>query len=152
MPVAVRLQTGPFDPGAETNAFLKSLESDGAAVTFTGLVRSINDRPIEKLVLEHYAPLAERQIRAIAEKALDRFQLSALTVIHRFGELLPNEPIVQVMASAPHRHAAFDGAGFVMDWLKTDAPFWKREDGPDGSHWVESHARDEAARANWEDE
>jgi len=150
MTISVRLQSELFDPGAETNAFLAGLDGDGAAVTFTGLVRSTSDEPVERLVLEHYGPMAERQIREIGEVAIARFQLSRLTVIHRHGELLPNEPIVLVMASAPHRQAAFEGASFVMDYLKTDAPFWKREDGPDGRRWVESHARDEETRASWE--
>jgi molybdopterin synthase catalytic subunit len=152
MSVSVRLQADPFDPGEETNAFLADRNGDGATVTFTGLVRSTPEKPVDLLVLEHYGPLAEKQIHDIAEQALKRCGLSAITVIHRYGEMIPNEPIVQVMAASPHREAAFQGAGFVMDWLKTDAPFWKREDGPDGRTWVESRKGDEQARKFWEDE
>jgi len=150
MSVLVRLQADPFDPGEETNDFLSDLAGDGAAVTFTGLVRSTPEHPVDLLVLEHYGPLAEKQMRNIAEEAARRFGLSAITIIHRYGEMIPNEPIVQVMAASPHREAAFQGAGFVMDWLKTDAPFWKREDGPDGSVWVETRDQDENARKFWE--
>lgn len=151
MSISVRLQAEPFDPGMETNEFLADRNGDGATVTFTGLVRSTPDNLVDMLFLEHHGPLAEKQIRDIAEQAHRRFGLSAISIIHRFGELIPNEPIVQVMAASSHRQAAFDGAGFVMDWLKTDAPFWKREDGPNGSKWVDSHERDEQSRRKWED-
>lgn len=147
--MSVRLQEAPFDPGAETNAFLEAAAGAGAAVTFTGLVRSRPDDPVSTLTLESYPELAEAQIgKAIAE-AVVRFALIKVWVIHRYGRLEVGEPIVQVMALAPHRQAAFDGASFLMDYLKTDAPFWKKEATPDGDRWVEAKQADDEARAKW---
>ena len=148
--MSVRLQTASFDPGAETNAFLADAAGAGAAVTFTGLVRSRPDDPVSTLTLEVYPELAEAQLsRAIAE-AVTRFGLLRATIIHRYGPLAAGEPIVQVMTLAPHRAAAFEGAAFLMDYLKTDAPFWKQETTPDGTRWVEAHEADDAARARWD--
>jgi molybdopterin synthase catalytic subunit len=148
--MSVRLQTAPFDPGAETNAFLAEAAGAGAAVSFTGLVRSRPDDPVSTLTLEVYPELAEAQLtRAIAE-AVTRFGLIRANVIHRYGPLAAGEPIVQVMTLAPHRAAAFEGAEFLMDYLKTDAPFWKQETTPEGTRWVEAHADDDAARARWQ--
>ncbi len=149
MAVTVRLQAEPFDPGAETNAFLTDTEGMGAAVTFTGLVRSTPGDPVQSLTLEHYPDLAQKQIERFAEQAIKRFELRNIIVIHRFGRMLPGEPIVQVMALAAHRQAAFDGANFVMDWLKTDAPFWKKEETSEGQNWVEARAADDAAKEKW---
>ncbi|MBN9316385.1 MAG: molybdenum cofactor biosynthesis protein MoaE [Devosia sp.] len=147
--MSVRLQAAPFDPGAETNAFLAASAGAGAAVTFTGLVRSRPDDPVSTLTLEAYPELAEAQIgRAIAE-AVARFGLIKAAVIHRYGALDSGEPIVQVMTLAPHRQAAFDGASFLMDYLKTDAPFWKKEATPAGNRWVEAKAEDDHARDKW---
>ncbi|MEO8758321.1 MAG: molybdenum cofactor biosynthesis protein MoaE [Devosia sp.] len=147
--MAIRIDTQPFDPGAETNAFLASSAGAGAAVTFTGLVRSDPRDPIASLTLECYPELATLQISAIEAQAIARFGLMRATIIHRYGTLIPGEPIVQVMTLAPHRHAAFDGAQFLMDYLKTDAPFWKKEAGPQGEHWVEHNAADDMAKARW---
>jgi molybdopterin synthase catalytic subunit len=146
--VNLRLQTETFDPGAETNSFL--IENAGAgAGTFTGLVRSRPGDEVATLTLETYRELAEAQIgRAIAE-ATTRFGLLKATVIHRHGTLQPGEPIVQVMTLAPHRRAAFEGAEFLMDFLKTDAPFWKKEATPGGERWVEAKAEDDQARDRW---
>ena len=147
--MSVRLQQAPFDPGAESNAFLAASAGAGAAVTFTGLVRSRPDDPVSTLTLECYPELAEAQIgKAIAE-AVARFGLIRAAVIHRHGTLAVGEPIVQVMTLAPHRQAAFDGASFLMDYLKTDAPFWKKEATPGGDRWVEAKAEDDAARDRW---
>jgi molybdopterin synthase catalytic subunit len=148
--MAVRVSPEPFDPGAETNAFLAAGKGAGAAVTFTGLVRSQPDDPITALTLECYPELAINQLTTIVETATSRFDLLAATVIHRYGTLTPGEPIVQVMTLSPHREAAFRGAEFLMDYLKTDAPFWKQETGPEGTHWVEAKTEDAAARARWE--
>jgi molybdopterin synthase catalytic subunit len=148
--MSVRIQTEPFDPGAETNAFLELAAGAGAAVTFTGLVRSRPDDPVTSLTLEAYPELAIAQIgKAIAE-AVTRFGLLRASVIHRYGALAAGEPIVQVMTLAPHRQAAFDAASFLMDYLKTDAPFWKKEATPDGDRWVEAKPEDDAARLRWE--
>jgi molybdopterin synthase catalytic subunit len=147
--MSVRLQEAPFDPGAETNAFLEASAGAGAAVTFTGLVRSRPDDPVSTLTLESYPELADAQIgKAIAE-AIARFGLIKVSVIHRHGRLAAGEPIVQVMTLAPHREAAFKGAEFLMDYLKTDAPFWKKEATPQGDRWVEAKHEDDHARAKW---
>jgi len=148
--LAVRIAEAPFDPGAESNAFLAANAGAGAAVTFTGLVRSQPNDPITALTLECYPDLAIAQVEAIGAEAVVRFGLIKYTVIHRYGRLLPGEPIVQVMTLAPHREAAFKGAEFLMDFLKTDAPFWKKEATLAGERWVEAKTEDDAARARWE--
>jgi molybdopterin synthase catalytic subunit len=147
----VRIEQPAFDPGAETNAFLAAANGAGAAVTFTGLVRSLPGEPVSMLILECYPDLALNQIGKMIEQAVARFQLLNATVIHRYGALAAGEPIVQVMALASHRQAAFDGTEFLMDFLKTDAPFWKKERTPNGAeHWVEAKAADDTARARWQ--
>ena len=148
--MGVRVTPDAFDPGAEINAFLAAGKAAGAAVTFTGVVRSGPDAAVSALTLECYPELAVNQLTAILDQAKTRFGLLAATVIHRYGRLLPGEPIVQVMTLAPHRAAAFAGAEFLMDYLKTDAPFWKQETGPQGTYWVEARPEDEAAKARWE--
>lgn len=148
--MSVRIQTDAFDPGAEANAFLEHSAGAGAAVTFTGLVRSEPDDPVRALTLEVYPELAISQIGKAIDEAVARFGLLRASVIHRYGELSVGEPIVQVMALAPHRRAAFDGASFLMDYLKTDAPFWKKESTPDGDRWVASREEDDIARTRWE--
>jgi molybdopterin synthase catalytic subunit len=145
----VRVQTETFDPGAECNAFLAQAGGAGAAVTFTGLVRSLPDEPVQSLTLECYPELAINQIEAMIAEAVGRFALLRADVIHRYGTLPPGDPIVQVMTLAPHRQAAFDGAEFLMDFLKTDAPFWKQEATDTGSRWVEAKREDDAARDRW---
>lgn len=147
MPVCVT--TAPFDPGAETNAFLAAGQGAGAAVTFTGVVRSTADDPVTSLTLECYLELAVNQLEAILAEAITRFDLVAASVIHRYGTLAPGEPIVQVMTLSPHRAAAFRGAEFLMDYLKTDAPFWKQESGPKGTVWVAPRDEDDSAKARW---
>src|SRR5664279_2852990 len=116
--MAIRIQTEPFDPGAETNAFLTNSHGAGGAVTFTGLVRSEPHDPIAALTLECYPDLATNQIGVIEAQAIARFGLLRVAIIHRFGRLLPGDPIVQVMTLAPHRRAAFEAAEFLMDYLK----------------------------------
>lgn len=153
MAVSVRLQKEIFDPGKESNAFLTATNETGAAgaaVTFTGLVRSSPENPITSLTLEHYPPLATAQLRRFAQSALERFDLVAISIIHRFGEMKPGEPIVQVMSLASHRRSAFAGAEFVMDFLKTDAPFWKKELSETGTSWVAAKSHDENARKRWQ--
>ena len=147
--MSVRLQLDAFDPGTETNTFLGDNAGAGAAVTFTGLVRSRPEDPVSALTLECYVELAEKQIGAMIAEAVARFGLIRATVIHRYGRLAPGEPIVQVMTLAPHRQAAFEGAEFLMDFLKTDAPFWKKEAAGSGDRWVEARAEDDHARDRW---
>lgn len=148
--MAIRIQTEPFDPGGETNLFLKASAGAGAAVTFTGLVRSDPKSPVSMLTLECYPELATNQIGAIEAEAIARFGLIKATIIHRYGPLQPGEPIVQVMTLAPHRRAAFEAAEFLMDYLKTDAPFWKREATSAGDRWVEHNTEDDRAKTRWE--
>jgi len=148
--MAVRIQTEPFDPGAETNLFLEASQGAGAAVTFTGLVRSDPRAALTTLTLETYKEMAISQITALEAEAVARFGLLRSTVIHRYGALRPGEPIVQVMTLAPHRQAAFEAAQFLMDHLKTDAPFWKKESGVHGDHWVEHNGGDDDAKKRWE--
>ena len=147
--MSVRLQLDDFDPGTETNRFLRDNAGAGAAVTFTGIVRSRPEDPVSALTLECYVELAEKQIGAMIAEAVARFGLIRATVIHRHGRLAPGEPIVQVMTLAPHRQAAFEGAEFLMDFLKTDAPFWKKEAAGGGDRWVEARAEDDHARDRW---
>jgi molybdopterin synthase catalytic subunit len=147
--MTVRLQEAAFDPGAETNAFLAESGGAGAAVTFTGLVRSGAADPVSTLTLECYVELAQSQIGDMVAEAIARFSLMKAEVIHRYGTLAPGEPIVQVMTLAPHREAAFKGAEFLMDYLKTDAPFWKKEATPGGDRWVDARAEDDEAKERW---
>jgi molybdopterin synthase catalytic subunit len=147
--MVVRIEEPPFDPGAELNAFILGEASNGATVTFTGLVRSSPHDQVSTLTLECYPELAVNEIGKLVAEATSRFELSKVTVIHRYGTMQPGEPIMQVLTLAPHREAAFKGAEFLMDYLKTGAPFWKREATPAGDRWVEAKAEDDAAKARW---
>ena len=142
--IVTRVQADPFDAGAEAAALAAGRDDVGAIVTFTGLVRAENG--LAALTLEHYPAMTDRQLAAIAAEAAARWPLLAGTVIHRHGRLLPGEPIVFVGIASAHRGAAFEAAEFLMDWLKTRAPFWKH----DGSGWVAAKASDDAAAARWE--
>lgn len=145
----IRVTAAHFDPGAEANAFQAAHTEAGAMVTFTGLVRSHPADPINALILECYEDLARNELSAIREMAIDRFGLSDAAIIHRHGRLAPGETIMMVMTLAPHRQAAFDGAQFLMDYLKTDAPFWKQEETASGLRWVEAKPADDDARERW---
>jgi molybdopterin synthase catalytic subunit len=145
----VTVTAEPFDPAA-LPVELGGNPAAGAAVTFTGIVRSTADRPIIALILECYEELARNEIAAIVDRGITRFKLTDAAVIHRYGRLLPGEPIMQVVTTAPHRQAAFDGAQYLMDYLKTDAPFWKQEETADGVTWVEAKPADDTARQRWE--
>lgn len=139
---------GPFDPAAELAAFgAEGAGGAGAVVSFTGMVRG---GAVALLEIEHYPGMTEVAIAAMAEEARARFGLSALRVIHRHGRLRPGEPIMMVITAAAHRRAAFDAADFLMDWLKSRAPFWKREHGEHGAAWVEARDEDEAALGRWD--
>lgn len=145
----IRVSEAGFDPGAETNAFIIATLGAGAVVTFTGLVRSSASDAVETLTLECYPELAVAQIEKAVGQATARFGLLRVAVIHRYGTLQPGEPIVQVMTLAAHRAAAFEAAEFLMDYLKTDAPFWKKETVEGGERWVEAREADEVARRRW---
>jgi molybdopterin synthase catalytic subunit len=146
--VTVRVQEADFDTAAESAA-LASLGRDiGAIVTFTGLCRDEDGR-LEALELEHYPGMAEAEIERIAAEAAARWPLAGLTVVHRHGRILPGANIVLVAAASAHREAAFEAASFLMDYLKTRAPFWKKEHGAGAGDWVAAKAADDDAEARW---
>jgi molybdopterin synthase catalytic subunit len=147
----IRVQQEDFDIGAEI-ARLKVGRSDiGAVVAFLGTVRDrASDREVEEMTLEHYPGMTERELERIEAEACARWPLASCVILHRYGTLRPSDNIVLVLTASAHRDAAFKAAEFLMDYLKTSAPFWKRESGPDGSHWVEADARDEVATARWD--
>ncbi len=146
----MRVQQDDFDIGAETAALLAAAPGAGASASFLGVVRSTADRPIVALTLEHYPAMTQGALARIAEEATTRFALLGCTLIHRVGRLLPGAQIVLVLTAAAHRRAALDGTAFLIDWLKTDAPFWKKEETPDGAaHWVAARSEDEKAAARW---
>jgi len=147
MQVMVRAE--PFDPGAELARLTEGAgPGAGALVTFTGLVR--NDGGLAAMEIEHYPGMTERAIRAVADQAITRWALLGGLILHRYGRLLPGEPIMMVATLAAHRAEAFASADFLMDYLKSRAPFWKKEIGEDGAAWVEAKAHDEAALARWD--
>lgn len=145
----IRITAEPFDPASDANRILDQSEGAGAMVTFTGIVRSTPDNPISALILECYPELAENEIAAMRDTAIARFGLIDAAVTHRHGRLLPGDTIMQVVTLAPHRRAAFEAAEFLMDYLKTGAPFWKQEEKPEGLKWVEAKPEDDEARARW---
>ncbi len=146
MTPVIRIQAESFDPGAELAALEEG--GPGGIASFTGIVRG--DGGLEALELEHYPAMTEKALQEIAEKAAARWPLSALTVIHRIGRLVPGDRIVFVGAAAAHRGEAIAAMNFVIDWLKTDAPFWKQEHFVDGrAQWVEARLSDEKARDSW---
>lgn len=151
VPVATRIQAEAFEPGAELSRFTAHSPQAGAIVSFTGLVRGQDHagRALTAMTLEHYPGMTETQVQAIAEEAARRWPLQAVLVIHRFGRLTAGEPIVFVATASAHRSAAFEAADFLMDWLKTKAPFWKLEEGADGAEWVAAKAEDDQAAARW---
>lgn len=140
----------PLDLAAEFAALSVARPDIGAVVTFTGLCRDEDGR-LDALELEHYPGMAEAEIARIANLAAERWEVVSLTVIHRYGRVVPGETIVFVAAASTHRHAAFEAAEFVMDFLKTHAPFWKKEHARDGSAtgWVAARASDDEAGARW---
>jgi molybdopterin synthase catalytic subunit len=146
----IRIQEADFDIAQEIAAMGRGRTDIGAVVSFTGICRgSENGEPIAALTLEHYPGMAEAEIRRHAEEAMSRWPLSGLTVIHRVGRITPAENIVLVVTASQHRQAAFQAAEFLMDYLKTSAPFWKREESARGSSWIEARDHDDAAAARW---
>ena len=145
-----RVQREDFDPAAETARLTAGRTDIGAVVAFTGLCRG-EAGTLAALELEHYPGMAEAEMTRIGALAIERFHLLGLTAIHRYGKIAPGENIVLVIAAAPHRQAAFDGANFVMDFLKTSAPFWKKEHRKDGTagDWVAAKDADDKARDKW---
>ena len=146
----VRIQHEDFSLQDEIDALSAGRADIGAVVSFTGLCRD-EAGTLAALELEHYPGMAEAEIERICRRAINRFSLLGVTAIHRVGKIAPGANIVLVVAVAPHRHAAFDGASFVMDYLKTSAPFWKKEHFADGREggWVDAKESDDRAREKW---
>ena len=146
----IRIQAGDFDTGTEIARLSAGRRDVGAVVTFSGLCRDEDGR-LAALELEHYPGMAEDEIGRIAAEAIERWPLTGLTVVHRFGKIAPGDNIVLVVAASSHRQAAFEAASFLMDFLKTRAPFWKKEHPADGEpgDWVEATEADEDATRRW---
>ena len=144
----IKVQAEPFDAGAEVAAFSAAVRGAGAVVTFTGLVRDEGGR-LAGMEIEHYPGMTEKAIGAIVEEAVARWSLVDALVIHRHGRLGPGEAIMMVATAAGHRGEAFAAAEFLMDYLKSRAPFWKKELGDEGSEWVAAKDADEAALKRW---
>jgi molybdopterin synthase catalytic subunit len=146
----IRIQEADFDVAQEIARLSKGRTDVGAVVSFTGICRGTEgSEPIAALTLEHYAGMAEAEIRRHAEEAMARWPLQGLTIIHRFGRITPGENIVLVVTASSHRQAAFAAAEFLMDYLKTSAPFWKQEESARGESWIEAQSHDDAAAARW---
>jgi molybdopterin synthase catalytic subunit len=151
MQTTVRLQREAFDAAAEAAALTRGRTDIGALVTFTGICRGAESgEPIAALTLEHYPGMAEAEIASHAEEAQRRWPLMGVTVIHRYGRIAPGENIVLVVTASSHREAAFAAAEFLMDYLKTRAPFWKQVEAATGKTWVEAKDADDAAAARWQ--
>ena len=147
----VRLQREPFDAGAEAAKLARGRDDVGALITFTGICRGTeNGEPIAALTLEHYPDMAEAEITRHAAEAASRWPLLGVTVIHRYGRIEPGEDIVLVVTASSHREAAFAAAEFLMDYLKTRAPFWKQVETASGKTWVAAKAADDTAAERWE--
>jgi molybdopterin synthase catalytic subunit len=149
-PVTIRIQEDDFDIAREIALLTKSRTDIGAVVSFSGICRADEDSSkIAALSLEHYPGMAEEEIKRHADEATSRWPLNGVTVIHRVGRFMPGQNIVLVLTASQHRRAAFEAAEFLMDYLKTSAPFWKKEESAAGSDWVEAHVRDDEAAARW---
>ena len=148
--MGVRVQEQAFDPGLEVNAMHAANVGVGAVVGFVGYVRDFNDgREVAGMFLEHYPGMTEKALAKIVVEAEQRWPLLKVEVLHRIGALEPGEPIVFVGVASAHRQAAFDACNFIMDYLKTRAPFWKKEEGKEGAAWVDAKAADDAAAGRW---
>ena len=145
----VSVQSDPFDFGAEAQAFASGHSDQGAVVTFTGIVRDNADNTLQKMVIEHYPGMTEKALTDIAQQAVDRWSLGDALVIHRYGDLSPGEMIMMVATASKHRKNAFEAAEFLMDYLKSRAPFWKKEFLKNGAQWVAAKQEDEDSLDRW---
>ena len=152
MPIITRLVSEPLDPAVEVAELTRCAAGDGAVVSFIGLARDITKagEPLNSLVLERHPHLTAKSLEDIASDALQRFPVSHVRVVHRYGDILPGQAIVFAGAASAHRRPAFEAADYLMDRLKTEAVFWKREEGPGGASWVEPTEADYADRGRWE--
>lgn len=149
--VDVRVQQADFDVGAEMRNLRERNPRIGAIATFVGVCRDINDgRSVSTMTLEHYPGMTEKSIQEIIEQAKARWELYDVLVVHRVGSLGPTEQIVLVLVTSSHRGEAFSACEFIMDYLKTRAPFWKKEETPDGARWVDARESDTSAAARWQ--
>jgi len=148
--VKIVVQSEAFDLGAEVDAMRRGRTDIGAIASFVGLARDYNaGSGVQAMTLEHYPGMTEKALAALVEEAKSRWALLDVTVIHRIGRLLPGDPIVLVAVASQHRGEAFAACEFIMDYLKTRAPFWKKEATPEGERWVDARASDDAAAARW---
>ena len=148
--LTVSVQTADFDVSEQQRLLLAGAQAEGAIASFTGYVRSASvGGVVHSMELEHYPGMTESSIGGILEQASDRWPLLAARVVHRVGRLQPGDQIVWVGVASTHREAAFSACEFIMDYLKNEAPFWKKEEGPQGAHWVEARAADRARAARW---
>jgi molybdopterin synthase catalytic subunit len=148
--MAVRVQVEDFDAGVEIARLRASDPGVGAVATFIGVVRDLSDDAhVSALTLEHYPGMTEKALEAIVAEARERFDIRDALVVHRVGTLQPTDQIVLVVVTSAHRGEAFDACRFLMDYLKTRAPFWKKEQTPAGARWVEARASDDDAAARW---
>ena len=146
----IRVQRHDFDTGKEIDALTRGRTDVGAVVSFSGLVRDDAERDrLKSMTLEHFPGMTERELARVEDEARVRWPLLDVLIIHRYGELLPGDRIVLVVTLSHHRSAAFEAASFLMDYLKTRAPFWKRELRASGEHWVEARDSDDSAAARW---
>ena len=151
MSTTITLQSTPFDPGELTRQLSASTTTNGALVSFVGLVRDQVEDPVNTLFLEHYPGMTEKALEDIVVEARDRWSLGPIIILHRVGALGPGEPIVFVGVMAAHRREAFQACEFLMDYLKIKAPLWKKESTPDGERWVASRCSDNEAAERWQD-
>lgn len=147
----ILVQADPFELGAEVAAMSRGRTDIGAIASFVGLARDMNTGSgVTAMTLEHYPGMTEKALAALVDDACSRWTLLDVTVIHRVGRLLPGDPIVLVAVAGSHRGEAFAACEFIMDYLKTQAPFWKKEETTEGERWVEARASDDAAAARWQ--
>ncbi len=145
----IRVQTEDFDSAAVNRELLGERSDVGAITTFIGLVRDLTDEPLQHMTLEHYPGMTEKSLRGIVDQARERWSILDCAVIHRVGELQPADQIVMVSVLSAHRKEAFSACEFIMDYLKTDAPFWKKETNAEGGSWVEAKNSDNDAKSRW---
>ncbi|REC96386.1 molybdopterin synthase subunit MoaE [Kushneria indalinina DSM 14324] len=147
----IRIQHEPFDIGALYKGLSEGSHNTGAVVSFVGRVRDFNESPeVTALSLEHYPGMTERALENVVERAQGRWEINDAIIVHRIGYMTPGDDIVAVLVSTAHRHAAFEACAFIMDFLKTSAPFWKKEHTQSGAYWVSERESDLASLKRWE--